>query len=481
MPNGPENSPNIPRRRWPLRYVLVFVAGWCALPIIAWLVWGWIESTRLDRVLDALEARKERLDVADFETKPTTAAQKEASHLYAEAGKLVGEHGVAWADATRVSGLIEEACSTPVADGPGRASAVQGLQVFEEPYAKALDLVERASLLKGVGWDEDDRPERFSIVEIQPLTLARANVARIARLSCTGDDAGAAAALIASLRLQRFWNSRFQLIRTAHSLQLVLSGRGVSPEVLREIQEEYIPTTNDRVFEELMLRERAVWLSFMMPGVFSDPPRGAGPQRISPLEAIATRLARPLRDHRLVAEIDEFDQAIAIAKIQWPVTLDAVNAFAKAHPSIRSQSIPRGLLENLTRPWGAHIATNVMTSYVTAIAETLARARSSVGAVAVARFAGAHANALPETLDLLVPDYLSAPLIDPFSGEQLKYRHDATGYKVYSVGSNRKDDGGEWEQHSDLQLSRRGNAADIGIAVLLGRPQAHATATKKHK
>jgi hypothetical protein len=36
---------------------------------------------------------------------------------------------------------------------------------------------------------------------------------------------------------------------------------------------------------------------------------------------------------------------------------------------------------------------------------------------------------------------------------------------VYSIGANRQDDGGVWEQHSDLQLSRRGNPLDIGIAV----------------
>jgi hypothetical protein len=176
-------------------------------------------------------------------------------------------------------------------------------------------------------------------------------------------------------------------------------------------------------------------------------------------------LARPLRDHRLVAEIDEFDQAIEVAEKPWPATFDAINAFAKAHPSIRSQSMPPGLLENLTRPLGAHIATNVMTSYAGAIAETLARVRSSVGAVAVARYARDHANALPETLQKLVPEYLSGRLIDPFSGDELKYRHDAGGYKVYSVGSNRKDDGGEWEQHSDLQFGRRGNPPDVGIAV----------------
>jgi hypothetical protein len=445
----------------------LFVAGWFALPIVLWLVWGWIESTRLDRTLDTLEVRQERLDVADFEGKPTTPAQKEASHLYAEAGKLVGERGVG-TDAARVSRLIVELCTAP-ASAPQHTSALQALQAFEAPYAKALDLVERASPLKGVGWDAGDRPERYSAMELQPLTLARANVARIARLACTGDSSRAADALVASLRLQRFWNPRFPLIRTADSLQLVLTGRGASPELLRDIQEQYATTASDRAFEELMRRERAVWLSVTLPGVFSDSSARSGTRRITPVEAIATRLVRPLRDHRLVAEIHEFDQAIEIAKQPWPATFDAVNDFARAHASLRSPSMPRGLLDNLTQPFGSHVATNVMTSYVNALAEMLARARSSVGAVAVARYASDHANALPESLRILIPDYLSAALIDPFSGEELKCHLDADGFKVYSVGANRKDDGGQWEQQSDLQLSRRGNPPDIGIAVNLPR------------
>jgi hypothetical protein len=76
---------------------------------------------------------------------------------------------------------------------------------------------------------------------------------------------------------------------------------------------------------------------------------------------------------------------------------------------------------------------------------------------------------MPDTLRKLVPEYLPVPLIDPFTGAELKYRHGATSYKIYSVGADRKDNGGVWEQHSDLQLSRRGNPPDIGIAVELNR------------
>lgn len=463
MPNDPETSPDIPRRRWPLRYVLLFVAGWFALPVIVWLVWGWVESVRLDRALDALEARNEPLDVAAFDKKPTTADQIQASHLYREAVTLVGDRSLATAEGARVSLLIDELCTTP-AGAPAQASSTQALKAFEEPFSKALDLMDRASPLKGVGWADADRPQQF-IEQLRPITLARANVARIARRACTGDADGAAAALLASLRLQRFANFRSISIPTAHSLQLVLTGQAASPDMLRQIQDEYAAAASDRTLEELMRRERATWLSYALPYTYSDPSLASGNRRITPLEAIATRLSRPLRDHRIVAELNEFDQGIEVAKQPWPSTFDAVAAFRKAHPSRRSQSMPPGPLDMLTRPWGADLSATLLTSYVNGIAERLATARASVAAIAVARYSHDHSGVLPATLQELVPAYLAAPLIDPYSGKELHYLHGQSGYKVYSVGSNREDDVGEWEQHSDLQLSRRGNPLDVGIAA----------------
>ena len=464
MPNDPETPPSIPRRRWPLRYVLLFVVGWFAFPVIAWVVWAWIETARLDRALDALEARKEPLDVAQFYPKPTTPPQKEASHLYAEAGKLVGDRTIAPQRAARVSQLIEELCTSDRGT-PVRTSSTQQLQAFEEPYAKALELIDRASPLKGVGWADADRPQRLPILDVWPITLMRANVGRIARRACSGDADGAAAALLASLRLQQFLNLRISATRTAHSLQLVLSGAGTSPGVLQHIQDEYTATSSDRAFEDLMLRERALWLSLVLPGAFSDQPPRYGPRRITPVEAIATRLSGPLRSHRTVAELSEFAQALEVARQPWPSTFDAVTAFARAHPSRRSQSMPAGMLESLTRPLGAHFPATVLSSYVNGIAEMLARARASAAAVAVARYQRDHAGATPDSLRKLIPEYLPSLPIDPYSGAELTLRRDSAGYKIYSVGANRKDDRGEWEQHSDLQLSRRGDPPDVGIVV----------------
>ncbi len=462
MPNDPEIS--CPARRWSLRAAAACIVTLFALPVIAWFGWGWIEAARLDRALDGLEARHEPLDLADFDLTPTTPEQRAASRLYAEARKAVAALPIGSQQTADLARTIEQLC-TPGLDPLTRADRNRVLLAFEERYAPIFQRLDRASLLESAGWADSDRPERQSMDEMQSLTLTRANLVRVARLACTGDADAAADTLLATLRLRRVWIPAPIPMQTAHSLHAVLTFGPASPLVLERIQRAYALAADEHALENWIARARAGWLYVVMPGVFSDPPPGYSVRRVTPLEGIATRLVRPLRDHRIVAELREYDEAVEVAKQPWPQKIDAVAAFSREHPANRSQSVRRGLLDELSSPWGAHAASASLTNYVGVIAEGLARSRASIGAIAVARYRGDHAGELPATLQQLIPTYVSAPLVDPYSGTELKYRHDAAGYKVYSVGANRTDDGGVWEPHSDLQTSRRGNPLDIGIAV----------------
>lgn len=460
MPNDPDTQPAPRRRRLPLRYLFSALAALFILPILIWLVWGWVEAARLDRALDALEARHEPLDIDDFTVKPTTSEQREASHLYAQARKLAADLPITSEQVVYFGKLVEELCSD--AGGAGKADILRG---FEQRYTAVFDLLDRAANLDASGWDDSDRPRRGSIEEMQSITPARANVVRIARQACMRQTDAAAAALFSTLRLRRMWYAGPIFTPTAHSLQVLLSWGTVSPVWLEKLQQEFTSQSDDRAVEKWMLRQRAYWLSFTMPGVFSEEPGGLEPRRISPVEAIARRLVRPLRDHRVVEELGEFGDALDVAKRPWPQTIDEAASFVSSHRGNRSLSSRRSLLESLTRPLGAHVASGVMTSYFEAIVEMLARARASIGVLAVARFQHDHNGDSPVALDKLVPTYLPAPLIDPYTGTELRYWRDCGGFKVYSVGINRKDDGGKWEQHSDLQQSRRGNPADVGSEV----------------
>ena len=50
---------------------------------------------------------------------------------------------------------------------------------------------------------------------------------------------------------------------------------------------------------------------------------------------------------------------------------------------------------------------------------------------------------LPRSLAELTPRYLHDPLVDPFSGEPLRYRADGLNFQLYSVGPDGEDDGGQ--------------------------------------
>jgi hypothetical protein len=71
-----------------------------------------------------------------------------------------------------------------------------------------------------------------------------------------------------------------------------------------------------------------------------------------------------------------------------------------------------------------------------------ARNEQIIGACALERFFLAQGQ-YPETLEKLVPAYLDKVPKDPFSGGPMQYRRDADkAYRLYSVGPNCRDDGG---------------------------------------
>ena len=88
-------------------------------------------------------------------------------------------------------------------------------------------------------------------------------------------------------------------------------------------------------------------------------------------------------------------------------------------------------------------------------AECLAQLRLGSSAVALEQFRAAHENRYPATLSELKPDYLSAAPADPFDGQPLRYQKKASGYTLYSIGPDLKDNSGAREngRNGDLVFS----------------------------
>lgn len=75
---------------------------------------------------------------------------------------------------------------------------------------------------------------------------------------------------------------------------------------------------------------------------------------------------------------------------------------------------------------------------------------SMITGLAIERYRLAEKK-LPETLEDLVPAYLPEVYIDPFDGRPLKYRQDDPGYRVWSVGEDGIDNGGQERDSNDGQ------------------------------
>ena len=76
-------------------------------------------------------------------------------------------------------------------------------------------------------------------------------------------------------------------------------------------------------------------------------------------------------------------------------------------------------------------------------AEMAARLRVAQTALGIERFRLQHTNALPGSLTELTSAFLTAVPTDPFDGQPLRFKKlPGRGYVVYSVGKDRKDDGG---------------------------------------
>ena len=160
-----------------------------------------------------------------------------------------------------------------------------------------------------------------------------------------------------------------------------------------------------------------------------------------------------------------------MAREPWPKKLEMAIALEKKYAA--PPRVPQGgVLGMLVPEWTGRPRMNVAASDVsqsaTRAAHQSARQRVAVTVLAIERFRRARADALPDDLGALVPQYFDAVPMDPYSGAALKFTRSEQGYKVYSVGTNRTDDGGDWTTILGTQTRAPTTsfvAKDIGIDI----------------
>jgi type II secretory pathway pseudopilin PulG len=89
----------------------------------------------------------------------------------------------------------------------------------------------------------------------------------------------------------------------------------------------------------------------------------------------------------------------------------------------------------------AEIAVPNFTKAIQTLSRNESMARQALLACALERYRLANGE-YPQTLEALAPNFVKQLPKDTIQGATLRYRRNATGFVLYSVGWNEKDDGG---------------------------------------
>jgi hypothetical protein len=164
-------------------------------------------------------------------------------------------------------------------------------------------------------------------------------------------------------------------------------------------------------------------------------------------------IERPWNTYVLNRQLEVFSRLLLAAQAPWPERIDRVVAVGEwpIRYGNSPMDVPSFLHSDMARQ-----------------AQVVAIVRAARVVVAMERYRREHGEQLPARPQSLVPDYLPALPIDPFSGQPLIVANEAHGYVVYSIGANRRDDGGRDVTEGFASVpawSRATYTADTGIRI----------------
>jgi hypothetical protein len=332
---------------------------------------------------------------------------------------------------------------------------------FVRRHAVVFPLIDAgATLPLGEMKASDGRVERVSGRAFDRMDDAFALVTMERLLA--GDRDRAAATVVSRLRALRVFDGRLHLgtlqaksekaIAIASDMALVLGGLPLSSERIAAIDAALASAfASDEL--EAALRGHAL-------GSYQF-----GADRWGP-DATASRMGTglPLRPVWRVAARDSV-RALAtcldVAVKPWPARFVEMQKLSEPPPGYMVSHFL-----GLQFPGSTVGACRLVTEN---FARGVAIVRATRLALAVERHR-ARTGQLPEALSALDVDTAEADYVDPFTGQPLLFRKDATGFVVYSVGPNLQDDGGKPTRQMFIQSASAGDNAgskDVGVAVRL--------------
>jgi hypothetical protein len=246
------------------------------------------------------------------------------------------------------------------------------------------------------------------------------------------------------------FSKRTNVLRQFGSLRILLRHAAPSPLALESLQRVFAETPDEDGMVRGLLLRRARLIEMQSDGIN---PGG--------VPSVLAFLFHPFLVHNLRVQIEEFPEVMAAARLPWPDKIGALSAIGEAAANRDGRSSFR------RQVFGPPFNLAVLSPEASPMfaGTWLAVRRLAVTTLAIERYRRAHDGDPPRNLAPLVPAYLPALPVDPFTGKSLVYTPSASDYLLYSVDVNRTDDGGQIYGLGSLNPLPYPRLRDLGIRV----------------
>jgi hypothetical protein len=433
-------TPDAVERRRPRTWLLV--AGAVVALVGVHAVWDYVAARGITSAIAAVARAGGSINLDRIEPHPRTGAYETAGPYYVAAATLASTGQplslVAVAKMPAFSGVVgprEVQAWYTTHDIP--SATLEQTRLDLERQADALRLLDVATAKPFEGFAGELPYWQIYAFE----QLHRLCGLRTAYAAATGDRDLAVRSLRAELVLfgigigsSNAWPANAwptpRLLLSTINLSLMLNSNVLSAGDLEVLADAFARMDDDTVLWRSLDTRRADAIStFLRSAAYARVPYGFPKLALGFSEA--SIFLRPLSAHRLRARLDVYDELTAASRLPWTERLDQLRAVALR----RGWRDDSGLL--VTRGWSDYPWD------FTAKPLDLASVRVARTAIALERYRHANQDALPATVDALVPAYLPSIPIDPYSGQPMHYDRLVDGYHVYGVSFDRKDDGGD--------------------------------------
>jgi hypothetical protein len=427
-----DETPDVMPRVRPRFRKFAIAAFIVLIPIALFALWDYIEARRLGAAVKALREAKQPLTTQSSYT--DAIRPDNASRYYNAASSLV--------DLSDTYGPPPGLMERLDRGEPGSAELLAEVRGVLERNREAEALLQRATNLDFHGM----RPGfEYTLRWGQLGELSRLAGLRTYERIKSGDPDGAAQAIVQNLRLVHplSWNNRANAVDalSVWSSSAANQGMRALPQLLElnpsmmtldRLSREVSALDVDDAIEQSVVLERAL----LVQTFWNEPHQWYARPWRNTVPQPWWQLMRPWLAHRAVALIGIMNEQHNVARRAWP---DRLGENAGPVPKPR-RWIVGGVMVGL---YSDEVVRYQQAERVASIARRLALTRAASLLLAVEQYRRAHGGSPPEALAQLVPQYLPALPVDPYSGQELRYRRDDARVAVYSVGVNRKDDGGE--------------------------------------